>query len=196
MAGFLVWSYINGRIRRLEIARRRRPYLLVGGLPQDQRRRLLETVLDQDAIAAGTKLAAALVLLLGIRPARITRLRLDDVEHISGTVSISIAKELLLPEPLAELAAQAVADRAARRLLVPVQDRHWLYPGAPTGTPLCPSALVRRLAAVDVTITPARTGALTALPQRLPPPVLAELTGMDPATATRWRSTVSASNAH
>ena len=94
------------------------------------------------------------------------------------------------------LAAHAVADRAARRLLAPVQDRHWLYPGAPTGTPLCPSALVRRLAAVDVTITPARTGALTALPQRLPPPVLAELTGMDPATATRWRSTVSASNAH
>jgi hypothetical protein len=55
--------------------------------------------------------------------------------------------------------------------------------------------LVRRLAAVGVAITSARTGALTWLFQHLPPVVLADLTGMHVATAVRWRSTVAASNA-
>lgn len=196
VADFLAWAHTSGRSRRLRIARRRRPYLLVGGLSEDQRRQVLDDVLGNEAIAAGTKLAAALVLLFGIRPIRIIRLRLEDIGHTGGTLSISIGKEpLLLPQILAELTAQTCADRTARRMLTPAQDHHWLYPGAQPGSPLSPSMLVRRLAAVGVLVTPARTGALTTLSQQLPPPVLADLTGMHPATAVRWRGAIAASNA-
>lgn len=197
VAGFLTWAHTNGRSQPLEITRPPRTYLLVGGLSDDQRRRVLDGVLNHDTITAGTKLAAALVLVFGFRPAQITRIRLDDIRSTGEALQVTVGKEpLLLPEPLADLATQTAADRSARRMFTPAQDHHWLYPGAQPGTPLSAAALVRRLAAVGVLVSPARTGALTSLSQQLPPPVLADLTGMHLATAVRWRSTVAASNAH
>lgn len=197
VAGFLAWSYTNGRSPRLETTRRPGTRPLVGGLSDEQRRQILEDVLNREAIRPGTKLAAALVLMFGARPSRITRLRLRDIEHTSGTTTIALGQEpLLLPEPLADLAAQTAADRTARRLLASARDHDWLYPGAQPGTPLSATSLVRRLAAIGVPVTPARTGAVTSLAQQLPPPVLAELTGMHVATAARWRSTIAESNAH
>ncbi|WP_147017866.1 hypothetical protein [Kocuria turfanensis] len=197
VGGFLTWAHINGRSQPLEITRPPRTYLLAGGLSDDHRRQVLDDVLEREAIGPGTKLAAALVLVFGIRPAQITRIRLCDIQSTGGTVEVTVGPEpLLLPVPLAELATGAAADRTARRMLAPARDHHWLYPGAQPGTPLSAAALVRRLAAAGVLVAPARTGALTTLSQQLPPPVLADLIGMHLATAVRWRSTVAASNAH
>ncbi len=153
VAGFLTWAHTNGRSQPLEITRPPRTYLLVGGLSDDQRRRVLDGVLNHDTITAGTKLAAALVLVFGFRPAQITRIRLDDIRSTGEALQVTVGKEpLLLPEPLADLATQTAADRSARRMFTPAQERPPLAvsrrsagdtlvsgrSGAPAGRSRCP----------------------------------------------------------
>jgi integrase len=196
IAKFLDWAHANRRCRRLTITRPPRRYLMAGGIPDEDRGARLAAVLDDDCVPPGTKLAAALVLLFGISPLRISRLRLSDVQHHEGTVAIRIGKAPLeLPGTLAVLAADACADRSARRMLGPAEDQEWLFPGSRPRVPLTSAALIRRLAAVGIAIAPARTGALTSLAQQLPPVVLADLTGINIGTAIRWTNATAANNA-
>lgn len=196
VAKFLDWARVNRQCRRLEAARSPRRYLMVGGIPDEDRSRRLAAVLGDDTIPPGTKLAAALVLLFGVSPLRISALRLVDVEHRDGAVTIRIGKTPLeLPAALVGLAVEACADRSARRMFGAVEDREWLYPGSRPGVPLTSASLIRRLAAVGVFVAPARTGARTSLAQQLPPVVIADLTGVHIGTAVRWSNSTAASNA-
>ncbi|WP_138413066.1 hypothetical protein [Sinomonas gamaensis] len=195
VAKFLDWARANHRSRQLAVARPPRHYLIVGGIHDEQRGLKLAAVLDDGTILPGTKLAAALVLLFGIRPLRISRIRLADVEHSDGAATIRFGKApLQLPPTLAGLAAEGCSDRSARRMLGPVEDWEWLYPGARPGAPLTSASLIRRLAAIGVFVASARTGALTSLAQQLPAVVLADLTGIHIGTAVRWSNATAASN--
>ncbi|WP_345047118.1 hypothetical protein [Microbacterium invictum] len=192
--GFLRWARRNRLARDLSVFRAHPPAPTIGGLSDERRQRLLADVLRNDDILAGTRLAAALVLLYGIHPHRIARITLDRVDSVNGLARIRIGSEhLYLPNELGIVAEAVIAARTARRLLHDVHDGVWLLPGTRPGYPLANTTLTRRLREIGVTVAPARRGALTSLAAQLHPVVLADLTGIHIRTAIVWRDAVAAS---
>lgn len=194
--GFLRWARRNRLARDLSVFRAHPPPPTIGGLSDEERQRLLADVLRNDAILAGTRLAAALVLLYGIRPHRIAQITLDQVDSIDRLARIRIgADHLYLPDELGIVTEAVIAARTARRLLHDVHDGVWLLPGTRPGYPIANTTLTRRLREIGVAIAPARRGALTSLASQLHPVVLADLTGIHIRTAIVWRDAVAASRA-
>lgn len=192
--GFLRWAQRNKLVGELSVYRPHPPTPEIGGLSDRERQQILTRILQDDGILARTKLAAALVLLYGIRPHRIVRITLDQVSSADGLARIQIGTEqLYLPEELGIVAETAFAARSARRLLHDVTDHVWLFPGSRPGYPLASPTLTRRLNEAGVPVARARKGALTSLAAQLHPVVLADLTGIHIRTAILWRNAVAAS---
>lgn len=171
--------------------------LSVAGLDPTDRFNLLNRVLSADLqVAPATRLSAALILLFGVRPHQITGLRLADVDRHGAKIHIRFGSEpLLLPEKIAELAAEVCQERRASRMISVAEDDEWLLPGTRPGYALSPAALTKRLRLIGVSPQPARTGAMVSLAQELPPVILARLTGLSITNAIRWTEAVAASNA-
>lgn len=194
--GFLRWAHRNKLSRSLGLVRPRPAAPLLGGLTDSERAGLLTRVFADPEISPGTKLAAALISLYGIRPHRIVQIELSQLSTRDGLAVIRLGEEELhLPEEL-NLVADAVASaRATHRLLHTVTDAKWLYPGERSGYPLNASSLFRRLRKINFPTTDARRGAMISLAAEVPPVVLARLTGIRIQTAIVWREAVAASRA-
>lgn len=194
--GFLRWAHRNNLCRSLTIAPRRQNGPLLGGMPDADRSTLLTRVMRNSDIDAGTKLAAALILLYGIRPHRIVRIELSDLGTQGAFATIRLGSETLhLPEELNLIAEAAAAARDAHRLLHTVEDTRWLFPGRRPGYPIASTTLRRRLSDIGFPTADVRKGALIALASTVHPVVLAELTGIHLRTAIGWRDAIAASRA-
>lgn len=166
------------------------------GLSEDERWRQLNTVFTAETVPARIRLAAALILLYGIRCHAITELKLSDVTHRGDLVHVKLGTEpLLLPKEVGVLAQLATRDRQAVRLFGKTSDLQWLYPGASPGYPMTADALAERVRALGVSPSPARTTALASLAMQLPAAIISRLTGLNITAATRWADAVAASNA-
>ncbi|WP_331758686.1 hypothetical protein OG225_41065 (plasmid) [Nocardia sp. NBC_01377] len=193
---FLAWARRNGYAQPLTVTRARRSDLVVVGLSEDEHWRQLNTVFTAETVPARIRLAAALILLYGIRCHAITELKLSDVTHRGDLVHVKLGAEpLLLPEEVGVLAQSATRDRQAVRLFGKTSDLQWLYPGAIPGHPMTPDALAERVRALGVSPSPARTTALASLAMQLPAAIISRLTGMNITAVTRWADAVAASNA-
>lgn len=194
--GFLRWAHRNGLCRPLAVKPRQRSGPLLGGMSDEDRATLLRRVLRNSDIDAGTRLAAALILLYGIRPHRVVRIELSQIDTDGDFAAIRLGSETLhLPEELNLVAEAAATARDAHRLLHSVEDTRWLFPGGRPGYPIASTTLRRRLQKIGFPTSDVRKGALIALAGTVPPVVLADLTGIHVRTAIWWRDAVAASRA-
>ena len=192
---FLRWARRNRMTGDLQIRQRRPAERAMGGLSDEERARLLATVLDDDAMLPSTKLAAALVLLYALRPHRIVAIRLSQMRtDAKGMNYLRVGDdEICLPEELGVVAGAVVAARAAPRILHMVEDHDWLFPGERAGYPLTSKALRRRLSRAGIPTAEARKGAIVSLATGVPPAVLADLIGLHVRTVILWREAAAVS---
>lgn len=193
---FLAWAHHNRLAIKLQITRPRSSGLSLTGPGAAERHELLNHILSPAArVPLGTRVAASLILLYGVRPHQITNLRLTDFIRQGPTLRIKFGPDpLLLPGNIAELADALCRERRVSRMISSAHDTEWLLPGSRPGYPLSPAALTKRLRLIGVIPTTARTGAMASLAQELPPVILARLTGLSTSNAIKWAEAVAASN--
>ena len=109
------------------------------------------------------------------------------------TVQVALgAAPLVLPVELAPAAAGASVNRAAPRMFIDSVDSDWLYPSPRAGHHLNADTLNGRLRKIGIEPRPARTSALIALAQQLPPVVISRLTGLEIFSAIAWSNAIGA----
>ena len=133
--------------------------------------------------------------MFGIRAAKIVQLRAEDVTIADETVLVRLGSApLALPIELAPAAIGAASNRTAPRMFVESIEQEWIYPGARAGHHMAPNTLNSRLRAVGIPPRLARTSALIALAQELPPVVLSRLTGLEISAAIAWSTAIGANS--
>lgn len=193
---FLTWARRNHYCTRFVVPSIPRSQLNVTGADETARLRLLTETLEATSLDPRTRLAAALVLLYGIRASRIVQLQIKDFSMEDGIVFISLGSQpLALPAAVGAISSLALATREATRMFGNVEDHKWLIPGTRSGYPLSPVSLGLRLKSLGILPSHARAGALASLSGQLPPVILARLTGLEISAAIKWSNAVSTSNA-
>jgi integrase len=195
---FLDWTRVNKITSgKILIAGKPKTDLTVVGLSTEELWALLDFVLDpENEISGPDRMAAALLLLFGIREFQIVKLKLTDVIDNDGRYSVRLGTAPLdLPPTLTTAAELTIGHRRASRLMGATVDNEWLFPGHAAGQHLSPDGMRGRLAKLGIRrTTDARKAALTPLAIALPPPVLSRLLGISLSSAVNWSIAVSASN--
>lgn len=192
---FLTWAGRNGTTRHLTAPRPPSGTLNPQAMSDAERWQLFADVTSDASIDPHTKFAAGLMLMFGIRAAKIVQLRAEDVTVTDQAVIVRLGKApLVLPAELAPAAAGAAGNRTAPRMFVESIEQEWVYPGARAGHHMAPDTLNARLRAVGIPPRMARTSALIALAQELPPVVLSRLTGLEISSAITWSNAIGANS--
>jgi len=190
LRGFLVWARARRLCGNLEVPwRQRQPpesYLHDG-----RRRDLLDIALHDASHPLNIRVAAALVLLLGLTPATIVQIRAADVTHRDGRTRVRIGRHpLAVPGTLGHLVDELAARGSEPRhsIIVTRSDPNpWLFPGAsPAGHASSGRLAVQLNNRLGLRVRDARNSALTTLALDMPAPVLADLLGISIGTAIRW----------
>lgn len=195
---FLRWTHSNHLIsRRLVVGSAPHSDLIVVDDDHAEAQRALRRVLDpSESMSGPDRLAGALLVLFGALPHRIAQLKLTDLIETRSGYSVLLGEHPVeLPTVLNEAVRETIASRSTRRLLGPVSDWEWLFPGPVAGQPLSAGGITDRLVKVSIPIRSSRRAALSALALQLPPAIIAQLTGVSVNTATAWAAAVSATAA-
>lgn len=162
-------------------------------IPEQTHWELTRRLLHEEALPATDRLAGCLILMYGQPLRRLLRLRHSDIRITAGNTSIMLGSEaVVLVEPLGRIAADLIAGRVRDETVHGIaqsfpQQQDWLFPGRRAGQPIGEKALNRRLRKRGIAVRGARNTALLALARSVPPAVLADLLGILPETAERWR---------
>jgi len=147
----------------------------------------LHRCLTDDSIRIDLRAGAALMLLYGLNLTRILAITRSQIQHRSGETYLSLADhDLLMPPILAELLAQLPHRRRRSTLPEPDTSSRLLFPGRTPTRPVDAGIFANRLKRHGINIRGGRNTALIRLASELPAAVLADLLGVDIATATRW----------
>ncbi|HZW45070.1 MAG TPA: hypothetical protein VFF32_11885 [Dermatophilaceae bacterium] len=150
----------------------------------EQARRLLH----DDTLASEHRLAGLLVLLYAQQPATISRLTIDDIDVNSDHVALRLGREpVVVPEPLADLARQLVANRQGHAKIGEHGSSPWLFPGGRPGHPISSYRLTERLRQIGLQPSQDRSTALFQLASELPAALLARLLGIHISVAVKWQ---------
>jgi hypothetical protein len=134
------------------------------------------------------RVAGLLVLLYAQTPAAISRLTLEHVETAERAVRLRLGREpIALPEPLAGLIVDLVAQRSGHAALGDRGTSPWLFPGGRPGQPISTYQLAERLRRLGLRPAQSRTTALFGLAAELPAAVLARLLGIHIKVAVAWQ---------
>ena len=187
IAGFIEWLRRTKVVTGLYVPRVPHP-LKLNTVQDSKRWALLKRLLADETLDLRERVAGGLLLLYAQPITKITRLRRDDViVNDEDQVLIALGPEPIpLPAPLATLAIRLCDAPAPLATTAATRTNPWLLPGRKLGRPITPHALSRRLSALGVPATAARTSALAHLLQSIPPAVLAQLIGMSAHSAERY----------
>ncbi|WP_336853849.1 hypothetical protein [Sinomonas albida] len=135
------------------------------------------------------RLTLGLLLFYGQPIRSIATLRSADVTINSETVALRLGRAAVtLVEPLSDIVrvmvAQTIRDGSGQGRIDP---HGWLFPGSRQGQPMSAGAMQRRVSKYGITARAARNTALLELARDVPAAVIADLLGIHPATAERWR---------
>jgi hypothetical protein len=184
---FLLWAASRDIAPELTVPLRPRqqPEQL---LDEHERWNLLRRCLNDDTIPLDTRVAAALVLLVGLPISRIRHLTIDQLDiGETGSYLRTGRHPLLLPPKLANLLAQlAGTPHTPARLANAGTTAHWLFPGLTPGRPASAPGFTRKLRTLGLDARIARNAALISLANDLPVPILADVLGLHTTTAERW----------
>lgn len=134
------------------------------------------------------RLAGALVLLYSQPASRICRLRVDSLSETDAGLAIRLHREdVVLPEPIAELARRVLAMRRGHVRIGQTGTSVWLFPGGLPSRPISEDRMGRWLHQLGVEdVRRARSTAAEQLAAQVPAKVLADLIGVHIVTAIEW----------
>jgi hypothetical protein len=183
---FVRWARRHRLCGELEVPRRVQGWP-ARGVDPDTHRRLVARLLTDTSLPLADRVAGLFVTCYGQTPARIVRLRVDDLTVDDDIVTVRFGRdELTLAAPIATMVAGLVPTRRGRAATELAATSRWVFPGAVPGRHLHPDRLCLRLAAIGVDPLVTRTAALLDLAAEVPAPILADLIGLHTNTATRW----------
>ncbi|MCC3311418.1 MULTISPECIES: hypothetical protein [Nocardia] len=184
LARFIEWTNNTHLTDNLRIPPPHRPDLQVR-LSDDQRWAYVETLLHNDSIRRYTRIAGLFMLLFAQPLSRICRMRHDQIAlQADGTVTTTFDTVAIeMPEPLDQLLRDHLTDTGPASY---ANHGIWLFPGRLPGKALVTENIRAELVAHGIRPHHARHAALFHLAADMPTPVLAELLGIAPITATRW----------
>jgi hypothetical protein len=150
----------------------------------EQARRLLH----DDTLPLKHRVAGLLIVLYAQQPATVSRLSIDDIDNSDKKVTIRLGREpITLPEPVADLVRQLVADRRGHARIGNQGHSPWLFPGGRPGQPISSYQLTERLRQTGLQPGQARSTALFQLASELPAAILARLLGIHISVAVKWQ---------
>jgi hypothetical protein len=146
----------------------------------------VELLLHDDTIRHYTRIAGLFMLLFAQPLAHICRMRTDQVDHRpDGTIFVTFERTpIQMPDPLAAIIGEHLQRRGQASYAS--RDNGWLFPGGIPGRPLATENVRAQLVERGIKPHDNRKAALLQLAAEIPPPVLAQLLGISPATAVRW----------
>ena len=145
-------------------------------------------LLHDNSLEPGDRFAGLLVLLYAQFPAAISRLTVADITATDNDVRLRLGPEpVILPEPLAALAVQLVADRQGHAVIGQQPHSPWLFPGGQPGRPIGDTRLGERLRALGLRPGESRSSALFQLATQLPAALLARMLGINISVAVEWQ---------
>jgi hypothetical protein len=186
VAEFVTWAHRRRLCADLHVPRRAQLWP-AREISDDELRELVGRLLGDAELRVGDRVAGLFVVCYAQLPARIARLRVDDITIDAHRVSVRFGRDdVVLPPRIAVLVADLAATRRGRSATDSGATSPWLFPGALPGRPLDAETLRVRLAAIGIATMRVRTATLLDLAAQIPAAVLADLVGLDPTTAARW----------
>lgn len=158
------------------------PHLTLG---DEQRWRHVERLLHDHTVRRYVRVAGLFILLFAQPLSRICRMTHHQIAESGGLVTVTFDNEPVeLPDPLDRLVldqhAHATSDRYSNH------RTSWLFPGRHAGRPVATENFRSQLVTLGIAPNQARKAAMFQLAAEMPAPVLADLLGLAPATASRW----------
>lgn len=157
-------------------------------LVDDDRWRLLQRCLTDDALPTDVRAGGGITLLFGLSTERLCHLTPERLKFGDKHTHLVLGRHpVLLPPRLAELLRHlAEQPRLRPQLSRAHPGPQWLFPGMVPGKPISTHGMTQKLNRHGIPVRTARNGALAALAADLPSPILADVTGMHCHTALRW----------
>jgi hypothetical protein len=188
---FLAWARQRAHLPRDLRLPDTPPKVLRPSLDDSRRWSIARWLVNDDAIPADDRVAAALVVLYAQSVTSVARLAITDIHYgHDGTVTVDLGgNHLPVHEPFATLMRQLPLRRTHG-----VTDQigtTWLFPGRHAGKHVTPVILGNRLKAMGIEPRNMRNTARAQLATQVPPALLGKLIGVSPNTATRWASITS-----
>jgi hypothetical protein len=145
-------------------------------------------LLHDNTIGPEHRVAGLLVLLYAQQVAAIRRLSINDINITDNHVALSLGREpVIVPEPLADLIRQLIADHHGHARIGDRGRSPWLFPGGRPGQPISAFQLTERLRQIGLQSGQARSTALFQLASELPAAILARLLGIHISVAVKWQ---------
>ncbi|MFI9538341.1 hypothetical protein ACIG56_34560 [Nocardia fusca] len=180
---FLKWTNHTRLTQGLQIPTPDRPVPQVL-LSHDRRWQHVETLLHDNTIRRYTRIAGLFMLLFAQPLSRICRMRPDQIALLPDTVTVTFDTVAIeMPEPLDQLLREHLDQGGPASY---ANTDTWLFPGRLPGKHLVTENIRSELVAHGIRPHHARHAAMFHLAADLPTPVLAELLGISPTTASRW----------
>lgn len=181
---FIDWAIRTELTRALRIPGPPRPVPQVT-LTDEQRWQQVEQLLHDETIALHARVAGLFPLLFAQPLGRVLHMR---THQISSTTPVSVTFDTTAIE-LPEIVDQLLIRQLNNALAHPTnQAEQWLFPGRQPGRPLTRENIRHTLVRHGIHPGQARKAAMFQLTSQIPTPVLADLLGLSPVTATRWAS--------
>ncbi|NJQ17175.1 hypothetical protein [Streptomyces bohaiensis] len=182
---FVVWAHRRHHACALEVPHR--PKADPAGPAEDSHWDLLHQCLTDTELPLDVRAAGAILLLFGQHLTRIAALTTTALSTADGTKFLTLDRiPIPLPASLGQLLTNLV-EHPAPTGWAANSPSGWLFPGHLPSAHLSSVVLGRRLAAHHIPNRPARTTALVAVAQELPPAILGPMLGLHPITASQWR---------
>lgn len=184
LRGFIRWHRKTGTIGPLDAPDAPRPDPEVT-VADEQRWADVDTLLHDSTIRLYVRIAGLFILLYAQPLSRVVTMRPHQVLVTETTVSVTFDEvPIELPTPLDQL----LRDHLGRRgqASYHAHPNQWLFPGGHPGRHLHTENIRSQLAARGIHPGTGRHAALFHLAGTIPVPVLADLLGLSPKTASRW----------
>lgn len=179
---FLYWARSQRLVDRMVTIPANRTYP-TRSMSQSDRLVAVRTLVVDDAIELGTRVAGLLLLLCGVRLTQVLGLGVADVVADQDGVTVQVAGDPIpLPYPLDGLILELAATRPNMQTAANASTS-WLFPGGMPGQPLSLTSMLLKLKNLGIKITAAKNAALTELAKEVPAPVLARALGYIPVSA-------------
>lgn len=155
-------------------------------ISHEHRIQVLRRLLSEPAIPTIDRVIGTLILLYAQPLQRILTLRLTDVTHDPGGLTINLTgTHVPVPAPFDDLIRTHLAERVTTITPAANTGSDWLFPGRLAGHHIQPTGIRAHLQRLGIPNAPGRSRALRELVLQAPPAVIAPLLGYKAETAEK-----------
>ncbi len=151
-------------------------------ISDDERWEWVQGLLKAEDLELSARLVGLLSLLYGTASTRLVALRREAIIVKSGEIFLSLGTEpIKVPKAVGVLLLRQTEHGRPT-----AQESEWLFPGQRFGRHITPAAIRNHISKKGINLKSGKSIALISLSRDMPASVLADLTGLDISTATRW----------